>query len=139
MPAIPGKTINTDMYMPGALPGYAEGCTPAKVEIRLHARELQNLLKPKPEDEDQTIKNHWSYPLPAAVRLYETDGGNRVKDAVTDAEGKPVEAVLTDAEAGIYTADITYYCLRQPGGAAAGGGGMSGFRRRCWQGFRWTS
>lgn len=111
------------MELPGALPGYAEGRTPAKVEIRLHARELQSLDKPDPKDEDQTIKNHWSYPLPAAVRLYETDGGNRVKDAVTDAEGRPVEAVLTDAEAGIYTADITHYCLRHPGGAAAGGGG----------------
>lgn len=111
------------MELPGALPGYAEGRTPAKVEIRLHARELQLLDKPDPKDEDQTIGKQWSYPLPAAVRLYETDGGNRVKDAVTDAEGKPVEAVLTDAEAGIYTADITYYCLRQPGGAAAGGGG----------------
>ena len=127
------------MELPGALPGYAEGRTPAKVEIRLHARELQSLDKPDPKDEDQTIKNHWSYPLPAAVRLYETDGGNRVKDAVTDAEGRPVEAVLTDAEAGIYTADITHFCLRHPGGTAAGGGGISGFRRRCWQGFRWTS
>lgn len=123
------------MELPGTLPGYAEGRTPAKVEIRLHARELQNLLKPDPEDEDQTIGKEWSYPLPAAVRLYETDGGNRVKDAVTDAEGRPVEAVLTDAEAGIYTADITHYCLRPD----AGGGGTSGFRRRCWQGFRWTS
>lgn len=111
------------MELPGALPGYAEGRTPAKVEIRLHARELQLPTKPDPEDEDQTEKKPWSYPLPAAVRLYETDGGNRVKDAVTDAEGKPVEAVLTDAEAGIYTADITDYCFRQPGGAAAGGGG----------------
>lgn len=114
------------MELPGALPGYAEGRTPAKVEIRLHARELQSLDKPDPKDEDQTIKNHWSYPLPAAVRLYETDGGNRVKDAVTDAEGRPVEAVLTDAEAGIYTADITHYCLRHPGGPAAGGGGNIG-------------
>lgn len=114
------------MELPGALPGYAEGRTPAKVEIRLHARELQLLDKPDPKDEDQTIKNHWSYPLPAAVRLYETDGGNRVKDAVTDAEGRPVEAVLTDAEAGIYTADITHYCLRPPGGIAAGGGGNIG-------------
>lgn len=111
------------MELPGALPGYAEGRTPAKVEIRLHARELQLPTKPDPEDEDQTEKKPWSYPLPAAVCLYETDGGNRVKDAVTDAEGKPVETVLTDAEAGIYTADITDYCLRQPGGAAAGGGG----------------
>lgn len=124
------------MELPGALPGYAEGRTPAKVEIRLHARELQFLDKPDPKDEDQTIKRDLAYPLPAAVRLYETDGGNRVKDAVTDAEGRPVEAVLTDAEAGIYTADITHYCLRHPGGTAAGGGGrISGFRRRCWQGF----
>lgn len=114
------------MELPGTLPGYAEGRTPAKVEIRLHARELQELNKPKPEDEDQTIKNRLTYPLPAAVRLYETDGGNRVKDAVTDAEGRPVEAVLTDAEAGIYTADITHYCLRHPGGTAAGGGGNIG-------------
>lgn len=114
------------MELPGTLPGYAEGRTPAKVEIRLHARELQELNKPKPEDEDQTIKSDLTYPLPAAVRLYETDGGNRVKDAVTDAEGRPVEAVLTDAEAGIYTADITHYCLRHPGGTAAGGGGNIG-------------
>ena len=114
------------MELPGTLPGYAEGRTPAKVEIRLHARELQELNKPKPEDEDQTIKSNLTYPLPAAVRLYETDGGNRVKDAVTDAEGRPVEAVLTDAEAGIYTADITHYCLRHPGGTAAGGGGNIG-------------
>lgn len=116
------------MELPGTLPGYAEGRTPAKVEIRLHARELQELNKPKPEDEDQTIKNLLTYPLPAAVRLYETDGGNRVKDAVTDAEGKPVEAVLTDAEAGIYTADITHYCLRHPagGGGRPASGGVAG-------------
>ena len=61
------------MELPGTLPGYAEGRTPAKVEIRLHARELQELNKPKPEDEDQTIKSDLTYPLPAAVRLYETE------------------------------------------------------------------
>lgn len=102
------------MELPDALPGQAEGRTPAKVEIRWHVRQPGWYVEGEEEIKEEMTNT--PYPLPAAVRLYETDGDNRVKAAVTDAEGKPVDALLTDASPtyakdGIYTADITHYYL----------------------------
>ena len=116
------------MELPDALPGQAEGRTPAKVEIRWHVRQPGWYTTPPAEGEEE-IKEEMTntpYPLPAAVRLYETDGDNRMKAAVTDAEGKPVDALLTDASPtyakdGIYTADITHYYLSRLSRAAGQG------------------
>lgn len=111
------------MELPAALPGQAEGRTAAKVEIRWHVRQPGWYTPPPVEGEEEAGEEitDTTYPLPAAVRLYETDGGNCVKAAVTDAAGRPVDALLTDAaptyaKDGIYTADITHYYLSRPGG-----------------------